>query len=71
MTTEQTTKRYKVHYSLYAAGGRFWPTWRKIDATDPEEAIRRAEVQQRSADYTRGRAYTGYFENAYAKEENQ
>jgi hypothetical protein len=71
MTTDQTAKRYKVHYSLHAAGRRLWPTWRKIDAATPEEAIRRAEAQQRSADYTRGRSYTGYFENAYAEEENR
>ena len=55
--------QWRVNYSLFAAGGRMWPTYSIVTADTAEEAISEAERRQRRSDADSGRANVGYFNN--------
>ena len=57
---------YRVHYSLHAAGGRLWPTYRDVQAPGPLEALQVAESQERQSAAEERVSYRGYFTGATA-----
>jgi hypothetical protein len=60
--------KFRVHYHLYAAGGRLWPTWSEVEADDAIHAVDVAELRQRASDRERGRAYVGFFQHVGVEE---
>jgi hypothetical protein len=62
-----TKSIWRVHYHLWAAGGRLIPTSRTVAATSEADALERASATQRLEDHRRGRANCGHFNNATAE----
>lgn len=61
MTAMEKLARWRVHFHLYAAQGKLWPTWRDVEAVDESAAIEEA-TEKREAN-AEGKRHFGYFDS--------
>lgn len=53
--------RWRVHFHLYAAQGKLWPTWRDVEALDEQAAIEAAKATEKREANAEGKRHLGYF----------